>query len=163
MSEVVWKEIPEFDGYLISSVGDVWSNKLKRVIIPPTDKDGYPRIGLWKNQSVKKHFVHRLVAQAFIPNPDNKPVVNHINGNKTDNRVCNLEWCSVLENEQHSRNVLGKVTPKNIHTKPLTLVKDAEEVSFTKTTDAYKFLNCGGQQFSKLKDGGSVKGWSLKK
>jgi len=161
MSEA-WKKIEEYPGYLVSSFGNVWSNKLKRIIIAPKDKDGYSRIGLWKQQKKKHHFVHRLVAEAFIPNPDNKPVVNHINGVKGDNRSENLEWNTVLENEQHSRSVLKKVIPKGIHTKPLTLVKDSEELTFEKTRDAYKFLNCSGQQFKKLKDGKSVKGWSIK-
>jgi hypothetical protein len=63
---------------------------------------GYPTVGV----NGKKVFVHRLVALAFIPNPENKPYVNHKNGNKKDNRKGNLEWCTVTENNRHAMNVL---------------------------------------------------------
>lgn len=60
---------------------------------------GYYSVGIRR----KTHMVHRLVAQAFIPNPENKPFVNHIDGNKLNNHVSNLEWCTVQENNLHAR------------------------------------------------------------
>jgi hypothetical protein len=69
---------------------------------PHIGKKGYQRITLHKNKILSNHRVHRLVGQAFIPNPDNKPQINHLNGIKTCNEVSNLEWATVSENRQHA-------------------------------------------------------------
>lgn len=69
--------------------------------------EGYQRIVLMKQAIKKRYMCHKLVAETFILNPDNKPFVNHINGDKSDNRVVNLEWVTQSENEQHSHIVLG--------------------------------------------------------
>lgn len=66
------------------------------------DKDGYPKCSLYVNGKKKHIFIHRLVAMAFIPNTENKPTVNHINGIKTDNRLCNLEWATHKEQRIHA-------------------------------------------------------------
>jgi hypothetical protein len=87
--------------YKVDELGNVYglsNNKLK----PATDKKGYLRVGLMINKKLQTKKVHRLVAQAFIENPQNKPCVNHINCIKSDNRVLNLEWCTHKENTQHA-------------------------------------------------------------
>ena len=103
-------EIPGYSNYLISRDGRIYSRNVKRLLKPATDKDGYLRVAL----SVEKipHYlrVHRLVADTYIPNPFNKPVINHLNGVVTDNRVENLEWATVQENAIHAvRTGLSKV------------------------------------------------------
>ena len=69
------------------------------------NSNGYIRVSLATKDGSGYKFVHRLVAELFIPNPDNKPFVNHIDGNKCNNRADNLEWCTKSENERHAWNM----------------------------------------------------------
>jgi hypothetical protein len=102
-----------YKNYFVNESGHVVNLSLSRnskaICEKYLDKDGYQRI--WINEGFgKRKFVpvHRLVAMTFIDLVDNKNIVNHKDGNKLNNRIENLEWCTVLENERHSRNVLGK-------------------------------------------------------
>ena len=101
----VYSSIKDFPNYLVTNNGRVLSlkdNKGKRRIkeLKPSKK-GYSNVNLYKNGKCYSKRVHRLVAQAFIPNPDNKPQVNHIDENKANNHVSNLEWCTCKENVNH--------------------------------------------------------------
>lgn len=88
------KDIKGYEGlYGITSCGKVWSYKSKKFLKPTNDKDGYLRVGLYKDGNSKTYFIHRLVAETFLDNPDNLPCVNHKNEVKTDNYLNNLEWC----------------------------------------------------------------------
>ena len=90
-----WKEIPDTDGlYLISDAGKVFSVRNNRILKNQRLQNGYWRIELNINGEYKRHFIHRLVAENFLPNPDNLPCVNHKDENPSNNHVSNLEWCT---------------------------------------------------------------------
>lgn len=78
------------------------SKKLPYVLKPSLDKDGYERITIQNGGNKKIYYVHRLVALNYIPNPNNYPVVNHIDGNKRNNHYTNLEWCTITHNNNHA-------------------------------------------------------------
>lgn len=104
MRNMDWNRVKGYDCYFISDSGDIFSSNKNDFLKQFKDRDGYSRVSLKDKQVV----VHRLVAEAFIPNPENKSQVNHKNGKKTDNRVENLEWMTSSENTRHSFDSLGR-------------------------------------------------------
>lgn len=95
------------DGNFVRDNGEVVGVSGK-VLKPVLTNNGYHGVSLKVNGKFHPYRIHRLVAEAFIPNPENKPEVNHINGNKTDNRVENLEWVTSQENQLHATRILAK-------------------------------------------------------
>lgn len=133
--EEIWKDIEGYEGkYQVSNLGRVKSLKRKcnvlngyrtvneKILNLNKNRYGYVTVNLSKNNKNKICTIHRLVATAFIPNPENKPQVNHIDGNKTNNIVENLEWVSKEENMQHAVNTgLLKFTEERNHKISLAL------------------------------------------
>lgn len=123
-----WRPINGYEGwYEVSNCGRVRSldrtiaykdghvHEYKgRLLKSGTDRDGYLLVSLHKNGKVKAGKVHRLVAQAFIPNPDKLPQVNHKNENKQDNRVSNLEWCSAKYNINYGSGKWRKAESRHV-------------------------------------------------
>lgn len=111
LEDEVWKPIKDFEGYYeVSNKGRIKSLKRNIILNQGNITRGYLGVSLAKEGIHYSKRVHKLVAQAFMPNPANKPSINHINGNKKDNRVENLEWCTPGENMQHAQkcNLLYK-------------------------------------------------------
>lgn len=105
-----WKAVVGYE-YEVSSFGRV-RNKITKNVLTNLDKNrlGYLRVVLFKDHEKKRFFIHRLVATAFIPNLENKPQVNHKDGNKQNNNLENLEWVTRSENQLHSYYVLKNKT-----------------------------------------------------
>lgn len=97
------KDIVGYEGmYAIEEDGRIWSYKTQRYLIHQLTKDNYYRVGLCKDSSRKKYLIHRLIALTYIPNPENKPFIDHIDRNRTNNSINNLRWVSRLENNQNT-------------------------------------------------------------
>ena len=108
------KSIEGYDSYFVNENGEVWSSKRNKYLTKSFNK-GYAKVIIKINRVHHNKLIHRLVAEAFIPNPENKPQVNHIDGNKSNNHVSNLEWCNQSENNKHAfKNGLMKITDKCI-------------------------------------------------
>ena len=126
----IWIDVKGYEGsYQVSNTGKVMRNK--RVLKPYIGTDKYYYVSLSKNSKVNKFKIHRLVAQAFIPNDENKPTVDHINRNRLDNRVENLRWATY--SEQRSNQTSGEV--------PVYLIsKDYTDLYFESQAEAARFL-----------------------
>lgn len=145
-----YKKIKEYENYEINEYGEIRNIKTGR-ILKPYLQQGYYRISLMKDKNVKKsEAVHRLVAIAFIPNVDNKPIIDHINQNKTDNHVSNLRWSTYKENAKNINLDKRKHKTNRIKSKiSLKFCEDAEKwfvvtknkkVKFEELDDAFNYL-----------------------
>ena len=98
-------EVDNFPDYLIYPDGKVFSKKSKRFLKEYTRNDGYKTIGLSKDRKEKRIYIHRLVGIHYIRNPENKPTIDHINRDKSDNRVENLRWATMREQNENRKEI----------------------------------------------------------
>lgn len=99
-----WRVVPGFPKIEVSNYGKIRDSMSKKPRKTPIGKRGYPNFSYWTDGKLRLLTVHRCVAIAFLDNPNNKPQVNHIDGNKENNHVSNLEWATSKENIIHARN-----------------------------------------------------------
>lgn len=136
-----WQFIPGYEGvYQVSNLGRVRNVKYRGKLLSISVKsNGYCRVTLSDSNKNKDFYIHRLVAEAFIPNPECKPEVNHIHGNKNDNRASQLEWSDRSNNNLHAYRVLGRISTftgmvgkKNHKSKPVVSmnIKTGEKVEY---------------------------------
>jgi len=120
----ILKKIKGFENYSISQNGIVINTQTGRKLKGEKSR-GYFRVSLCKESVVKRFLIHRLVAYHFLINEENKKCVNHKDGNKLNNKVSNLEWCTHSENEQHSYDFLNKINPiRKLTAENVLFIKD---------------------------------------
>tara|TARA_R110000824_G_C14746801_1_gene628099 strand:- start:23 stop:496 length:474 start_codon:yes stop_codon:yes gene_type:complete len=108
-------EVVGYENYLIYGDGKIQNKKTKRYLKPSDNGRGYLKVNLCKDGKFKTHKIHRLLAEHFIENPDNKRCVDHINRNRNDNRLENLRWATYSENGQNKiQQIDNKLGIKNI-------------------------------------------------
>lgn len=154
----IYKVISDYPNYEVSNLGNVRNKKTGKVLKPLRHNKGYLQVTLCKERKHKQCLVHRLVSTAFIPNPENKKEVNHLDGNKTNNCVSNLEWVSHSENIIHSfRTGLNHIvsTNKNNFKTNNPSVKKRQKVrcietdqEFESQYDASKYFSCDSSSIS---------------
>lgn len=170
-----WRPVPGYEGaYEVSDTGRVRSldryveqqgrwGRIRRtqtgkLLSVRIDRDGYERLSA---KGLKETQVHRVVAAAFCPNPEGKPQVNHINGVKTDNRPCNLEWVTNSENHLHAVHVLGR-RPNIPKGRPTLLQRDRKIAGFRSASDAARFLGVGATAvLNALSKNANCQGWRV--
>lgn len=155
---MIWKSIPGFSNYSISNTGLVKNNQTNRLKKTTVDNYGYLMFGITKNYKQKAFRIHRLLAQLFIENPKNQSVINHKDGNKLNNSLNNLEWCTYKHNNIHAfntglnmhigeNNTASKITEKDA----LEIIK---ELNFgLRIIDVSKKLNISYNIVKNIKNG----------
>jgi hypothetical protein len=134
----VWLPIANYDNYEVSSFGKVRNKKTGR-ILKASSKGGYYSVGL-SNINTKTHSVHQIVAKTFIPNPKNKPHVNHKDKNGLNNNFTNLEWCTAKENNIHKSKGVVQTTNQNINVWRIDLITDLKLEKYNSIYEASKWL-----------------------
>ena len=146
-----WRKIPGYETYEVSNTGKVrtnnWMNHGVQKEMSPSIWNKSYQVNLFKDGKQKCMRVHRLVAMAFIPNPENKPEINHIDGNRLNNIVSNLEWCTRAENLAHEhRTNLGDNAKEGL--RKCSIAKRKAVIAYFKdgTTKEYESIQEAGRQ-----------------
>lgn len=141
ITEMLFEAIPVkgYDGrYLVLPSGRVWSTRKRGSLSEKQRKDGYTEVNLWKDNRCKSYLVHRLVAEAFIPNPDGLPQVNHKDENRRNNNRSNLEWCNSKYNSDYGtgrKRAVKSRKDRKVNCKPVVCL-DANNMVFESIAEA---------------------------
>jgi hypothetical protein len=134
-----FKDLDQYPNYQIGNRGNIWSCLHKIFLKQTIQKQGYMQVCINKNYKKINVRINRLVALAFIPNPENKLYVNHIDGNKLNNSVDNLEWCSESENMIHAYKLGLEKPNKKLNKDQIIEIRQLSKLSITKDQIAKQF------------------------
>ena len=168
----IWKTIPYYTNYAVSNMGNVKNIKRNKILKQTIFNNKYKYVTLYQGNNRKKGKVSRLVAEAFIPNPNNLPCVNHKDENKLNNNVENLEWCTYsynnnygTANKRRSKTLGHKVAKINCITNDIIQIYDSLLDAEKDNTSCYApnikyccdhhygFKTCGGYKWEYYKEG----------
>ena len=145
---MIIKEIRDHPRFFATEEG-VIIGKRGKPLMGHVDRCGYKQILLSENGKTRNYLAHRLIAQTFIPNPDNLPFVNHKDGNKLNNAVSNLEWCTRSENAIHSfrTGLQNRVTNQYgtfrvLNDEDLQFIKEAKRLGYTTDAEVAEVIGC---------------------
>lgn len=142
---MTWKKIKGYENYSINENGEVRNDTTNNIKATYINKaNGYKYVDLYENNKSHKRPIHRLIAENFIPNPDNKPTIDHKNGNRTDNSIKNLRWASY--SEQNSRFETVGVRSERI----LVTHENGNTMIFNRITDVAKYFKCSISNVSQM-------------
>ena len=131
----IWRTVKDYPLYSVSNLGRLKNNKTQKILKGGLDIYGYRIAILCNNGKRKSKTIHRLIAEAFIDNPDNKPQVNHINGDKSDNRLENLEWMTAGENTRDAnRHGKGHQMNQNGEKNSMSSLTEQQVIEIIKET-----------------------------
>ncbi|ALJ97825.1 HNH endonuclease [Lactobacillus phage CL2] len=166
MKTEIWKAHPDFKKLEVSTLGRVRSVKGNYYKISLSNK-GYLQVVFRMNEKCVSKLVHRLVAQAFVPNPEEKPEVNHLNENRADNRPENLEWCTHSENNNYGahnqRSALTQRTSGHCGKPVLIISPSGIAYRFVSQSEAARFIGAASSDVNAVVRGKQqkVRGYSI--
>lgn len=158
MNEYRHLTIPGFEHFIVYFDGRIKNTITGNFLTGDVNNCGYLRVGLYNGEHKLRVFRHRLVAEYFIMNPENKKIVNHINGDKTDNSLQNLEWVTASENEYHKYQHLN---PRKYKKRLKVTFPDGKEIIFDSFKEAYQYLNITQPTLSKYVSLGEYNGYKF--
>ena len=163
MVKEFWQSIPGYPGYQVSKTGKV-VNHIGNELTLVLHHKGYLKVQLSNNAVAKMFFVHRLVAMAFVDNPDNLPQVNHLDGNKQNNYYINLEWCTQSQNIQHAwdNGLMHDIKGENNHSTKINnqIALSIRQARLTKEFTRKMLAEKFGVTVSLVKDIRSNRSWT---
>lgn len=139
-SKIEWRIVQEYDHYEVNELGQIRHRDRRKILSPRSNPGGYQYVNFKINGKGHNFAVHRIVANAFVPNPNQYPEVNHINGDKTDNRAINLEWVTSSENKIHSHQS-GTRQSNGKQVEQLTLSGELLN-TFISVSEAARYIGC---------------------